>query len=145
AYRYRVRATDAAGNASVYSNIASGTTQSAPDTTAPSAPSGLSATAISSTQIDLSWTAARDNRGVTNCLIERCTGASCSNFGQIATASGTVFNNTTLDASTSYSYRVRATDAAGNQGPYSNTASATTQTGVGVAGLVAAYGFEEGA
>ena len=45
-------------------------------------------------------------------------------------------------ASTSYSYRVRATDAAGNLSTYSNTASATTPGGP--SGLVAAYAFDEG-
>src|SRR6185437_15858856 len=45
----------------------------------------------------------------------------------IATASGTTYNNTTgLLPNTSYSYRVRATDAAGNLGPYSNTFTAST-------------------
>ena len=42
-----------------------------------------------------------------------------------ATVTGTTYNNTGLAASTSYSYRVRATDAAGNLSGYSNTASAT--------------------
>ena len=47
-------------------------------------------------------------------------------------------------ASTSYSYRVRATDAAGDLSPYSNTASATTPAATAPSGLVAAYGFDEG-
>jgi chitodextrinase len=63
---------------------------------------------------------------VTAYLVERCQGAACSAFAQIGTASGTSFNDTGLSANTSYSYRVRATDAAGNLGPYSNVASATT-------------------
>jgi chitodextrinase len=117
-------------------STAVGGTPPPPDTQAPSAPSGLSATAVSSTQISLSWTAATDNVGVTNYLIERCIGAGCSNFSQIATTGGTTFNNTTLLASTSYSYRVRATDAAGNQGGYSNTASATTLAGGQLAATV---------
>ena len=85
-YSYRVRATDAANNLSGYSNIASATTSAAPDTQAPTAPSGFGATAASSTQINLSWTASTDNVGVTNYLIERCQGAGCSNFAQIATS-----------------------------------------------------------
>ena len=51
---------------------------------------------------------------VTNYLIERCTGAGCTSFAQVGTSATTSFNNTGLTASTSYSYRVRATDAAGN-------------------------------
>ena len=125
-YSYRVRATDAANNLSTYSNTASGTTSAAPDTQAPTAPSSLAASVISTSQINLTWTASTDNVGVTNYLIERCAGASCSNFAQIATATGTTFNNTGLTASTSYSYRVRATDAASNLSAYSNTATAST-------------------
>ena len=84
------------------------------------------ATATSSSQINLSWTASTDNVGVTQYLIESCTGASCSTFTQIGTSTGTTFNNTGLTASTSYSYRVRASDAAGNLSGYSNIATAAT-------------------
>ena len=60
--------------------------------------------------------------------IERCTSAGCSNFAQIATvgANVTSYLNTGLSGSTSYSYRVRAYNAAGDSN-YSNTASAVTQ------------------
>ena len=59
--------------------------------------------------------------------IERCQGAGCSNFTEIGTTTGTTsYSDTTAAAGTSYSYRVRANDAAGNLGPYSNTATATT-------------------
>jgi chitodextrinase len=63
---------------------------------------------------------------VTGYLVERCQGSPCANFSQIATVTGTTFNNTGLTPTTSYSYRVRATDAVGNLSPYSNVASATT-------------------
>ncbi len=126
-YSYRVRATDAAANLGGYSNTATTTTQN-PDTQAPTAPSGLAATAISTTQINLSWTASTDNVAVTQYQIERCSGAGCSNFAQIGTSTGTTFNNTGLTQSTSYSYRIRATDAATNLSGYSNTATATTLT-----------------
>ena len=79
-YRYRVRATDAASNLSGYSNIATATTPAAPDTQAPTAPSGLTATATSPTPVNLAWTASTDNVGVTNYLIERCQGAGCTSF-----------------------------------------------------------------
>ena len=129
-YSYRVRATDAANNLSAYSNVSSATTKTAPDTTAPSAPASLAATASSSTQIGLTWTASTDNVGVTGYRIERCTGASCTSFAQIGTTTGaTTFSDTGLTASTSYRYRVRANDAAGNLSAYSNVGSATTQAG----------------
>ena len=124
AYSYRVRANDAAGNLSGYSNTASATTQG--DTIPPSAPANLTATPASNTQINLSWTASTDNVGVTGYRVERCQGSGCSNFAQIATPTGTSFNDSGLAQSTAYSYRVRANDAAGNLSGYSNTASATT-------------------
>jgi chitodextrinase len=129
-YRYRVRATDAANNLSGYSGTATATTPAATDTQPPTAPTSLAATAASSSQINLTWTASTDNVGVTGYLIERCQGASCTTFAQVAATTGTgaTYSDTGLTASTSYSYRVRATDAAGNLSGYSGTASATTAT-----------------
>ena len=124
-YSYRVRATDAAGNLSPYSNTASATTPT-PDTTPPTQPGTLSATAVSQGEVDLSWGASTDDVGVTGYKVERCQGAGCTNFAQIATPTGTTYKDTSVSASTSYSYRVRATDAAGNLSTYSNTATALT-------------------
>ncbi|MGB6962850.1 MAG: fibronectin type III domain-containing protein [Candidatus Acidiferrum sp.] len=125
-YSYRVRAADAAGNNSAYSNISSTSTLASSDTTPPTAPANLAATAASAGQINLSWTASTDNVGVTGYKVERCSGAGCASFAQIATPTATTFNNTGLTGSTSYSYRVRANDAAGNNSGYSNTATAST-------------------
>jgi fibronectin type 3 domain-containing protein len=122
-YSYRVRATDAAGNLSMYS---APTTTATPAPTL-AAPSGLAVAAASSTQINLTWTASTETGGtISGYLVERCSGAGCSNFAQIATPAGTTYNDTGLAASTSYSYRVRATDASSNMSTYSNTASSTT-------------------
>ena len=124
-YNYRVRATDAAGNLSTYSPTATATTP-APDTTPPSAPASLTATAISGTEIDLSWPASTDNVAVTGYQLERCQGTSCTNFAQIATPTTTSYKDLTATAGNPYNYRVRATDAAGNLSTYSPTATATT-------------------
>jgi chitodextrinase len=124
-YSYQVRAVDAAANPSGYSNVASALTL-APDTQPPTAPTNLTATTVNSAQIDLAWTASTDDVAVTSYLIERCAGAGCSSFTQIATASGTSYSNTGLSAKTSYSYRVRATDATSNLSGYSNVATAIT-------------------
>jgi chitodextrinase len=113
------------------------------DTQAPTAPGTLTATAVSSSQINLSWGAASDNVGVAGYDVERCQGASCSNFAAINTAPGTTYSDGGLVLATSYSYRVRAFDAAGNRGPYSNVASATTNSGASPK-LEAAYAFSEG-
>jgi chitodextrinase len=125
-YSYRVRATDAAGNLSTYSTIATASTPAAPDTTPPTAPTNLAASSASSTQINLSWSASTDNVGVTGYKVERCQGAACSNFAPFATLTTTTFNDIGLTASTSYSYRIRATDAAGNLSGYSGTATTST-------------------
>jgi hypothetical protein len=86
-----------------------------------------SVTASSASEIELSWTAFKGNVGVTGYQVERCQGAGCSDFRQIAIHAGTSFKDTGLTGSTLYSYRVRANDATGNLISYSNTASANTQ------------------
>jgi chitodextrinase len=122
-YGYRVRAQDTSGNIGPYSDIATATTA----TPVLTAPTSLAASPASSSQINLTWGAASETGGtISGYLIERCQGTGCSTFTQVASASGTSFNDTGLTASTAYSYRVRATDAAGDLGPYSNSAGATT-------------------
>ena len=113
------------------------------DSTPPSAPSNLNASAVSGSEIGLSWTASTDNVGVTGYLVERCQGAGCTDFSQIATPPGTSYNDTGLTPGSTYRYRVRAGDAANNLSDYSNIASATTPSSA-PAGLVAAYSFDEG-
>ena len=119
-YFYRVRASSASGD-SAYSNTASATTSGTG--TGPVAPSGLTANAVSSSQINLSWTDNSANE--TGFKIERSTNN--LNFTQIATVGVNIktYSNTGLTASTQYFYRVRATNASGDSG-YSNTANATT-------------------
>lgn len=97
------------------------------DTTPPSQVTGLQATAASDTQINLSWTAATDNVGVTGYRVERCQGAGCTNFAEIAQPTGVSLIDAGLTATTTYLYRVRAVDAANNLGTYSSSAQATTQ------------------
>ena len=122
-YRYRVFATNGAGP-SGYSNEGEATTQP-PPSTPPAAPSNLSASTVSSSQIDLTW---NDNSiDEDEFLIERCQGSGCSGFSQIDTAGAGVTNysNMSLTALTNYTYRVLASNTAGPSGP-SNTDSATT-------------------
>jgi hypothetical protein len=94
--------------------------------TTPAAPSGLTATAVSTSQINLSWTDNATNE--TGFKIQRKTGAG-GTYAQIATAgaNATTFNNTGLAAGTTYFYQVASTNSAGSS-PWSNEASATTQT-----------------
>jgi hypothetical protein len=97
------------------------------DVAPPSIPTNLTATAVSSTQINLSWTASTDDVGVTGYRIYRCQGSGCTPSTQIATSPTNSYSDTGLTASTTYRYRVRAYDAAGNLSSYSSTVSATTQ------------------
>jgi fibronectin type III domain protein len=90
----------------------------------PEAPSGLTATVVSSSQIDLTWTDNASNEDGFD--LEQCTGAGCTSFVEIALGPNvTSYQSTGLSAETSYSYRVRARNSAGNSA-YSNTVSATT-------------------
>jgi len=105
------------------------------DTQPPTAPANLTATARSSTQIDLSWTASTDDVGVTGYQVARCQGSGCSAFVLLAVPNGTTFSDTGLPPSTSFSYVVRATDAAGNVSAPSNVAAAMTQAGSGTSAI----------
>jgi tripartite motif-containing protein 71 len=120
-YRYRVRAYNAAGN-SAYSNIASITVPAA----LPAAPSNLAATALSGSQIQLTWTDNANNE--TQFKIERCQGSSCSNFVQVrmVSANSTTYSDSRLRSRTTYRYRVRASNNGGNSA-YSDVVSATTK------------------
>ncbi len=121
-YTYRVRTYNTIGD-SAYSDTATAVTPGGP--TVPAAPTNLTATAASRSRINLTWTDNSDNE--TGFKVERCQGSTCTNFAQIATVGANVstYANTGLRASTTYRYRVRAYNAAGNSG-YSNIASATT-------------------
>src|SRR5207247_1287787 len=144
-YSYRVRATDAAANLSSYSNTASAVTNVLP----PTAPSNLTATAAGATQVNLSWTASTSSIGISNYLVEHChvkrswaastdnvcvtrynietcQGAGFCSFAQVVPSTAASYSNTGLLPATSYSYRVLATDAAGNLSSYSNITSTLT-------------------
>ena len=92
----------------------------------PAAPTNLAATAASATQINLAW--ADNSTNETEFRIERCQGAGCTNFTQVATvpANVTTFTSQALAANTTYRYRVRACGLSGCSG-YSNEIAVTTQ------------------
>jgi chitodextrinase len=118
-YTYQVAARDLAGNTTRASvNVNGGSA----DTSPPTAPAGLTATATGPTTVALSWQASTDNVGVTGYTVYRGTTA-------IATVSGstTSYTDSGLTPGTAYSYTVTASDGSGNVSPPSNQASATTQ------------------
>ncbi|ALA59766.1 fibronectin type III domain-containing protein [Nitrospira moscoviensis] len=90
------------------------------DTTAPTVPSNVVATATSASQINLTWNASTDNQGVTGYRIYR-------NGTQVNTTTTLQYSDTGLSPSTTYAYTVAAVDAAGNVSSQSTGASATTQ------------------
>jgi PKD repeat protein len=94
-------------------------------TTIPIAPSNLVATAVSKTQIDLAWTDNATNED--GFKIERCSGASCANFSQIATVGANVrnYSNSGLKRNTTYRFRVRAFNGTGDSA-YSNIVTVKT-------------------
>jgi len=96
------------------------TTQQSNDSSPPSTPANLSATAASSSRVNLSWNASSDDVGVTGYEISR--------NGNVLTTIGaaTTYADTSVAASTAYSYTVRAVDAAGNRSNPSDPATVTT-------------------
>lgn len=118
-YTYRIRAANPDAR-SGYSNEATATTfPSIP----PSAPSDLTATAVTGIQIDLSWT--DNSSGETGFKIERRSGDEPYSEIRTLTPDISAFSDSPLLPLTTYWYRVKATGFAGDSG-YSNEASATT-------------------
>ena len=120
AYNYYVVAKDAAGNLSSNSNTLVVTT-AAPDTQAPTAPTGLAASVITQTGFALNWIAATDNIAVTGYDVYR-------NGVKINTSAitGTTYNVTGLTASVTYQFTMKAKDAAGNESVASAVLNVTT-------------------
>ena len=105
---------------SLFVNVNSVQSAKTPDRTPPTVPTGLTATSISSSQINLFWNASTDNVGVAGYKVFR-------NGSQIATTTQTSYSDTGLSPSTTYSYAVSAYDAAGNNSARSRAVSAATQ------------------
>lgn len=99
-------------------------TAASTDTTAPTAPT-LTASGTTSTTTNLSWSGATDNVAVTSYDVYRGT----TLLGNVTT---TTYGVTGLTPSTTYSFTVRAKDAAGNASVASNAVSVTTLAGTGV-------------
>src|SRR5258708_9871561 len=80
-------------------------------TLGPTVPTNVTATATSTSQINLSWTASTSSAGIKNYVVQRCQGAGCTNFATIGSPTTIPsYSDTALTASTSYSYEVSAVD-----------------------------------
>jgi hypothetical protein len=120
-------ARDAAGNTTT-SEPVTVVVDNAGDTTPPTAPDGLTATAQSATRVDLTWAASSDDVGVDHYQVVR-------DQTPVGTSLSTSYSDTTVDPSTTYTYVVIAYDAAGNPSPPSTSATVTTP------GLPAGFSF----
>ncbi len=96
------------------------------DTQAPLAPSNLQATSTTTSSITIAWNASTDNVGVTGYEVYQGT----TLLGNVS-GSTLTYTNTGLSANTTYTYKIKAKDAAGNVSAFSNQVSATTAVVVG--------------
>lgn len=97
-----------------------GGTPPPPDILPPSVPTGIFATPVSSSQINLAWNSSTDNVAVTGYQVFR-------QGAQVATTTATSYSDTGLSAGTSYDYAISAFDVAGNiSAPSVPTVSAST-------------------
>ena len=135
AYTFTVKAKDAANNTSANSNIANVTTI---DNTAPSTPTNLTAANTTQTTTNLAWNAATDNVGVTGYNVYK-------NGTFLATITASPYTVTGLSATTTYTFTIKAKDAANNTSANSNTTSVTTlSNGGGGSTILVNDSFESG-
>lgn len=123
-YNYRVSAYDAVPNHSAWTAapVSVTTMTPPPDTTPPSVPAGLAGTAVSATQINLTWSASTDSVGVKGYYVYL-------NDVALGTTATTSFQHTGLTAGTTYNYRVSAYDAVPNHSAWTAApVSVTTKT-----------------
>ncbi|MEC0241167.1 glycosyl hydrolase family 18 protein [Paenibacillus dokdonensis] len=123
-YSYTVKAKDAAGNVSAASGVLSVKTSAnggGTDTQAPTMPTNLAVTSVTTSSVSLSWTASTDNVGVTGYNVYQGT-------TQVMTVTGTTATVSGLAAGTAYTFKVAAKDAAGNMSPQSASVTGTTQS-----------------
>ncbi|MFC8452488.1 glycosyl hydrolase family 18 protein [Kitasatospora sp. NPDC057223] len=136
AYQFTVQAFDAAGNRSAAAGPLGVTTPptTVPDVTAPSAPGTPVAGTTTANSIALSWAASTDNIGVTAYDVYNGSALASTVTGTSATVGG-------LAANTSYTFTVKARDAAGNVSAASGAVTARTQTGGGDPGPALKIGY----
>ena len=110
----------------------------ATDTTAPTVPTNVAATAPGPTQVQLAWSASSDAVGVAVYKLERCSGTNCNDFAPLADTTSTNHMDTSAAAATPYAFRVAARDAAGNTSAASAAVRVTTPAAGAAAGGTAA-------
>ena len=129
-YHYKVVSADASGNVAVSGDNTFTTSAGTTDTTGPTAPATVSATAVSSSQVNITWSASTDvvvpgypTSGLAGYKVYR-------NSTLVGTVTGTSYSDTGLSPATAYSYAVTAYDAVGNISPRGTGSRVTTPSGV---------------
>ncbi|CAL2103192.1 conserved protein of unknown function precursor containing a type A C-terminal secretion signal. Putative extracellular ribonuclease [Tenacibaculum sp. 190130A14a] len=120
-YTFSIKSKDAAGNISTSSSNLGITTKSNTDTSAPSVPANLTVANVTTTSVDLNWTASTDNVGVTGYDVYQ-------GNTKIASVTSANYGVTGLTASTNYTFSIKAKDAAGNISASSTTLGVTTKS-----------------
>src|SRR2546427_618665 len=124
-YTYRVHTIAPAIGTGSPSNTPSATTLAV----APSSPSGLTATAVSPSQISLSWTAPADNGGspITGYRIEKSIdgGSTWTTLVGNTGNTATTYSDTGLAHTTTYTYRVSAINSIGTSSASANVPATT--------------------
>jgi parallel beta-helix repeat protein len=108
-----------------------------PDTTPPTVPTGVNATPISATQINVSWSASTDTSGIKGYNIYQNNSTTPVGF-----SSSLTYSNTGLTPNTTYSYTVSSVDNSSNESIISGTANSTTNTADSTYALPAFPGAE---
>ncbi len=124
-YTYAIKALDEAGNRSWRSNLVT-ISSGGSDTERPSAPTGLNASAQAA-NISLNWNPSTDNFGVVGYDIHRSTNGSLGSL--IGTSTTPSYTDSNADPSQTFTYAIKARDAAGNTSWRSNFSSASTTQG----------------
>jgi chitinase len=125
-YNYQVRAADSAGNQSALSNPTNLTAPGTVDTQPPTPPGNPSATAPSSSQVNLSWAPSTDDVRVTGYEVAR-SGVVLKSLPDNATT----YSDETAQPGTTYTYSVKAFDASGNYSTASPVGITTPSSGGG--------------
>ena len=135
-YTLTLRAVDNWGAAATSAPVLV-TVTNIPDTTPPGVPQNFTATALTTSQVALAWSASTDNVAIANYELER------DATMLPATPTGTSYTDSGLAPGSAHGYRVRAVDLSGNRSGWSANASATTPLSL-ITNLLVNGGFESG-
>jgi chitodextrinase len=137
-YEFKVRAVDAAGNMSAFSQAIQVTTPTCGDTEAPGKPGSLVADAVTPSTASLSWSASTDNVGVTSYHVY------VDDVFRVQTAATSVLLEG-LKCETTYSVKVQAVDLCGNTSVFSeSTQVVTSECPACVVNIQGGNGAQEG-